>query len=359
MWLPHNGGMTALSALLSPRLGWGLLLGLLLLSRAAMAQAGWAVQADGQRRLWGLSESAREPWRICALLPHGKDRYWWGVAWGLAEEGRRLNLRLGIYQANSYADLPIQRRQWADCEAAGAQAFIIAAIRADGLNEEIARAMAAGKPVIDLVNGVSAEVTSRSLVSFADMAKQAVDYLLRDAGGKSARLAWFPGPADAGWVIDAERGLMERLGGRRTELLHGGYGPTDMRTQSTLVRAVLENPKQAAPEYLLGNAVAVEFAARWQSTRPPGPRARLIALYATEEVIARVERGEVLAAPTDQPVVQARIAVDLAVRALEGQRLPRRVSPEIQVLDQQMLKSFDLNRVLPPKGEGMIQQRMP
>lgn len=349
--------MTERRAIASSRCWISLLL--CLLTQAAVAQTSWVVQADGQRRNWSMSESAREPWRVCALLPHGKDRYWWGVAWGLAEEGRRLNLRLGIYQANSYADLPIQKRQWAACEAAGAQAFIIAAIKSDGLNEEIARAMAAGKPVIDLVNGVSAEVTSRSLVSFADMAKQAATYLLRDAAGKPARLAWFPGPADAGWVIDAERGLQERLGGARAEMLHGGYGPTDMRTQSTLVRAALEGPKAPKPDYLLGNAVAIEFAARWQSTHPTGSRPRLIALYATEEVIGRIERGEVMAAPTDQPVLQARIAVDLAVRALEGQRVPRRVSPEILVLDQLMLKSFDLNRVLPPKGEGMIQQRMP
>lgn len=70
------------------------ILWLLLLSglSAPVLAAEWfpaAVQADGQAVQYQPQAQAAQPWRICALLPHGKDRYWWGVAWGLDGEADR------------------------------------------------------------------------------------------------------------------------------------------------------------------------------------------------------------------------------------------------------------------------------
>jgi protein TorT len=333
-------------------------LGLLLMlapARPAGAQSPEVV-ADGRRQNYGFLEGAAKPWRICALLPHGKDRYWWGVSWGLAEQAKSLGVQLGIYQANSYSDLPLQKKQWADCRALGAQAYIVAAISAEGLNEEIAQALAEGRPVVDLINGVSAETSSRAVVSFSDMAAQTIAYVLRDAGTRPLKLAWFPGPADAAWVKDGERGLMDALSGKSVELRLGGRGPTDAKTQSTLVREHLE--RAGLPDYIVGNAVAIDFAARLMAKRPL-PRPKLLAYYASEDVVARIASGEVLAAPTDQPVLQARISVDLAVRLLQGQRVPKRVSPTILMLDKQSLPAIDMTRLLPPKGQWLVQQPLP
>ncbi|MGG5874231.1 hypothetical protein ACQ4LH_21505, partial [Pseudomonas peli] len=61
--------------------------------------------------------------------------------------------------------------------------------------------------------------------------------------------------------------------------------------------------------------------------------------------------------PTDSPVLQARIAVDLAVRALEGRAHARRVSPMIEMLDQvsleQVLSLLHIwrRRRRPPSGD--------
>jgi periplasmic protein TorT len=332
---------------------WTLLVSLLLALPGAAWTQSFEVVADGRRQTWRAMEKADKPWRICALLPQGRDKYWWGVSWGLAEQAKAIGVEIGIYQANSYADLPLQKKQWLDCEAAGAQAFILAAIHADGFEAEIARARAAGRPVIDLINGVSGETSSRSVVSFADMAAAAAETLLRDAAGRRVRVAWFPGPADAAWVRDGERGLMDALSGRRVDLRLGGRAPTDAKSQATVVRQHLE--AEGMPDYIVGNAVAIEFAARWLAQRD-GPRPRLLAYYATEEVVARIASGDVLAAPTDQPVVQARIAVDLAARLLQGQVVPRRVSPAILMLDRLSLKSTDLTVLLPPKGQWMVVQ---
>ena len=81
--------------------GWLLWLCLL----TSLARADWyplAVRADGELVQYSPLAQASQPWRICALLPHGKDRYWWGVAWGLDGEARRQGVQLGIYEAGGY-----------------------------------------------------------------------------------------------------------------------------------------------------------------------------------------------------------------------------------------------------------------
>lgn len=335
--------------------GLALTLALALLVGAPSARA-FEVIADGKRQQHQLLAQAAKPWRICALLPQGKDKYWWSVSWALADEAKRQGVQLGIYQANSYADLALQKRQWADCVALGAQAFIVAAISADGLNAEIAQARADKRPVIDLINGVDAETSSHAGVSFADMSRLTIAYLLSHTDKPRPRIAWFPGPADAAWVRSGERGLQEALAGQTVELRHGGYGPTDAASQATLVRRHLE--QAGPPDFIVGNALAIEFAARWLAQRR-GPRPQLLSYYATEDLVPRIERGEVLAAPTDQPILQARLGLDLAVRALQGQVLPRHVSPAILMLDRASLPRVDLSNLLPPKGQWLVLQPLP
>ena len=58
---------------------------LLSLACQSLLAAEWfpyPVHADGRVLDYRPLPVASQPWRICALLPHGKDRYWWGVAWG-------------------------------------------------------------------------------------------------------------------------------------------------------------------------------------------------------------------------------------------------------------------------------------
>lgn len=325
------------------------------LAGAGMAQS-IDVEAGGRRQSWQLLRQAERPWRICALLPHARDKFWWGVSWGLAEQARQIGVELGIYVADSYADVSGQKRQWAECRARGAQAYVVAAVTTDGLTTEITEAMSKGLPVIDLINGVSAPVTSHSITDTKALGRMTADYLLRDAQGRAVSVAWFPGPRDALWADEGEQGFMERLRGHAVQVRQGGRGPTDPQTQATLVRAHLE--RQGAPDYLVGNAVAVEFAARLLVRRPP-PHPTLLAYYATEEVLARIASGDVLAAPTNQPVAQARIGLDLAVRALQKQAVPQQLSVVALMIDRQALATLDRSPLMAPPGVRLLQRPLP
>ena len=59
------------------------------------------VLADGSPLNYVQRAATTKSWRVCALLPHGHDKFWWGVSWGLAEEAKQLNVKLGVYEAGS------------------------------------------------------------------------------------------------------------------------------------------------------------------------------------------------------------------------------------------------------------------
>lgn len=316
------------------------------------------VIADGQARDYVPLAHASRPWRICTLLPHGIDRYWWGVAWGLDEEARRQGVLLGIYEAGGYQFPAMQRAQLARCIQLGADAFVIGAIEARGLCHEIDQLKQRGTPVIDLVNGIDcAGVTAHSRVDFADMAREALGFIRERAGGGTINLGWLPGPRGAGWVLDAERGLRTAMEGAPVRLADGGYGPVDRSTQAALVRGLLG--RESRLDYLLANAEAAAFAGQLVSGSPSRFQTQVVSLYATERVVEAIRQGRVLAAPTDSPVTQARIAIDLAVRALEHKGEAYRVSPRIQMLDRASLEDFDISRLMPPGGHWMIRQELP
>ena len=144
------------------------IVGGLLTSSAAMAEDAWypvavdvwspPFNAEHQHSVqqYVPPEPAIRPWRICASIPHLKDDYWLAVNFGLVAEAKRLGVTLSLYEAG---DTRTSRHNKARSPNAwrkiGAQALIVAAISADGLNSVIADYSSKGIPVIDLINGIT------------------------------------------------------------------------------------------------------------------------------------------------------------------------------------------------------------
>ncbi|MRW84168.1 TMAO reductase system periplasmic protein TorT [Pseudoduganella sp. FT26W] len=314
--------------------------------------------ADGRHVAYRPLPRVHKSWRICALFPHVRDRYWWGVSWGLVDEARRQGVKLGLYQAGGYDNLAVQQEQFQACLRKGADAILLASLSADGMNDAIAQAAARGVPVIDLITGVSSDkVSARSLVRFDDMARAATRYLLSYSRRQQVSIAWLPGPRDAGWVRGAEAGMYQAIRHKSVTLQHGGYGPPELTTQMGLVRAILRADARY-PDYFLGNSVAIEAAANYMHHYPQ-VASRAISFYATEPVLRLIAEGKVLAAVSDSPVLQARIGLDLALRILEKQPHAYSVSPKIEVIDAGNVAAYDLSRVYSPEYVRITQQALP
>ncbi|WP_420566829.1 TMAO reductase system periplasmic protein TorT [Thalassovita sp.] len=296
-------------------------------------------------------DKAEKPWNICVSFPHMKDAYWLGVDYGVADEAARLGVKMNLVEAGGYTELAKQISQIEDCVASGADAVVLGAISYEGLNNVIAEVAGKGVPVIDVINGVSSsDIAAKSLVSFKTMGYETGAYLAKKhpAGTDPVQVGWFPGPAGAGWVEAAHAGFMEAVEGSAVEVLEPRFGDTGKEAQLKLVEDVL----QANPDvrYLAGTAVTAEAAQGLIRERGLKGKVDLLAFYMTPGVYTGIQRGFILAAPADSMVVQGRIAMDQAVRILEGKDYVKHVGPKIFVVDPDNIADVSRENILPPAG---------
>jgi protein TorT len=296
-------------------------------------------------------DKASKPWNICVSFPHMKDAYWLGVDYGVAEEAKRLGVKMNLFEAGGYTELDKQISQIEDCVAAGAQAVVIGAISADGLNNLVSEIHKKNIPVIDVINGISSpDISAKSLVSFYTMGSESGAYLAKKhpAGSEEVEVGWFPAPAGAGWVSAANQGFLDAVKGSAVKVLEPKFGDTGKEVQLKLV----EDALQANPNirYIAGTAVTAEAAQGVIRERGLQGKVDLLSFYMTPGVYEGIKRGFILASPADSMVIQGRIAVDQAVRILEGKDYIKHVGPKIFVVDPSNIKDVSPTNILPPDG---------
>ena len=295
-------------------------------------------------------DKAAKPWEICVSFPHMKDAYWLAVDYGVAEESERLGVKMQLVEAGGYTELNNQISQIEDCVAGGADAVVIGAISSDGLNNIVSEIRGKGTPVIDIINGMSSsELSAKSLVSFGEMGAKAGEFIANlHSSGTKAKVAWFPGPPGAGWVEAGHAGFTGAIEGAAIDLVETKYGDTGKEAQAKLVEDALEAHSDL--DYIVGTAVTAEAAVSILRARGLADKIKIVSYYYTPGVHQGIKRKQILAAPTDQTVIQGRVAIDQAVRILEGKPYQKHVGPELFVVSQDTVEDFDSSSTLAPDG---------
>ncbi|BDE73544.1 MAG TPA: TMAO reductase system periplasmic protein TorT [Aquabacterium sp.] len=292
-------------------------------------------------------EKATKPWRICALFPHMKDTIWLAVNYGIVEEARRQGVAVTIYQAGGYENLPRQLSQFDDCMAAGFDALVVGAISEAGLARKFREAEKAGKPVIAVLNPVDKAPTASKV--FADnvvMGESTGSFLAQHVAGKQTNIVALPGPAGSGWAEQFAQGLKKAVAANKhLRLVDEKFGDTGVAVQLRLV----QNALQANPDLnvLWGNATMIEGAigALREANRKD---VLLIAEYENQAMLDALKSGQILGFATQYPVLQGRIAVDLAIKALQKEKVPSFVAPVPAMVTTSTLPSINTSLVLAP-----------
>ncbi len=278
-------------------------------------------------------QRATRKWRICASYPHLKDSYWLSVNYGMVEEARRLGVALRVVEAGGYPNLDRQIAQVRDCTAGGSDILVLGTVSFEGLTEtvlEIARRI----PVIGVVNDIADPgITAKAGVPWLNMGRGIGEWLARThpKGSAPVKVAWFPGPKGSGWVPFVERGFRSALEHSSAEIIVTKWGDTGKEIQLILIEEALEERQDI--DYIVGSAVTAEAAVSVLRARGLRDRIKVLADYFTHAVYRGIKRGRILAAPTDFPVLQGRLGIDQAVRALEGKLEVKHAGPAIVLID--------------------------
>ena len=293
-------------------------------------------------------DNAARKWQICVAYPHLKDAYWLGVNYGMVQEAAQLGVSFRLVEAGGYPNLDRQIEQVKACVAAGADALIVGTVSFDGLTPalvEIAKTI----PVIAAVNDIAnAGISAKSGVSWREMGHAAGHVIAKahPKGSAPVRLAWFPGTKGAGWVSFVEAGFREGLADSSAEIVVVKYGDTGREIQLNLVEEVLD----AYPDidYLVGSGPMAEAAVSILRERGLTDRIGIVSDYMTPVVLRGIKRGKILAAPDDFPVLQGKLAIEQAVRAIEGSLAVRHAGPRIETVTSENVTGFDQSGTVAP-----------
>jgi protein TorT len=293
-------------------------------------------------------QNASQSWRICVSYPHLKDAYWLSVNYGMVEEARRLGVSFQLVEAGGYPNVARQIQQIKDCVADQADALIVGTVSFDGLVDvvsEVARSM----PVIAAVNDIADQgITAKSGVSWEEMGRVTGEVLAQrhPKGSAPVSVAWFPGPEGAGWVQFVERGFRAALAKSSAEIVTTKFGDTGREIQVLLVEEVLEEHPDL--DYIVGAAPTAEASVSILRAKGLQDQVGVISDYMTHAVYRGIRRGRIIAAPSDHPILQGRLALEQAVRAIEGKLELTHAGPEIRVFTQETLLKEPMRETLAP-----------
>lgn len=300
---------------------------------------------DGQKTeaVYQPLEAAAQKWNICVLFPHMKDSFWVAVAYGVVEEAKRLGVQMTLLQAGGYENLPKQISQWDDCVASGAQAIVTGAISEAGMARKFQEGLDKGIPQISTVNPVAdAPLTAKVFVEFDTMGFMTGDYLVKQ--GITGNAVTFPGPQGSGWAEAFNEGFKKALDGSNIAVLDEKFGDSGVAVQQKLV----EDALQAYPDMnvIWGTAPTAEAAIG--AVEEAGIEAVIMSSYENQAMLDAMNGGDIMGFATQWPVMEGRIAVDMAVRALEKQPLMAFVHTKPLVITKETAGSVDMAGVLAP-----------
>nr|WP_321259230.1 TMAO reductase system periplasmic protein TorT [uncultured Pseudodesulfovibrio sp.] len=323
-------------------------------------EAGRAAKSLDRPKLeeWLPPAAAKFPYVIGVCLPHFKDHYWTAVSYGILDEAKRLGVSIKLMEAGGYGELERQQSQVRQFVQERVDGIILGAISYTGNDSDVRHARNAGVPVVEVVNDVhSADVSAKALVSFYEMGYFAGEYVAEhaeNAGLDAVSVVFFPGPQNSGWAPETLAGFEDALEyyPGKVDVLDVCYGDTDRDVQRALIEASLKNVGPA--HYLVGNAVAAAVASEVLARTKTGQETTVVGTYLTQDLYDLILQGKVAGAPSDLMVFQGRMAVDMMIRLLNGEKagqdFPFRSGPFIPMVTSDNIGNFPFQGLFGPRG---------
>lgn len=141
-------------------------------------------------------------------------------------------------------------------------------------------------------------------------------------------------------------GFRQAIAGSQVHIVDVALGDNDIEVQRNLLQEMLERHPEV--DVVAGTAIAAEAA--MGEKRNPGTPLTVVSFYLSHQVYRGLKRERIIMAASDQMVWQGELAIQQAIRVLQGQPVPENISPPILVLTPKNADSQHVQRSLSPGG---------
>mgnify|MGYP006281948217 CR=1 FL=1 len=297
-------------------------------------------------------EPPSEKWHVCVLFPHLKDTFWIGTNAGVMQEAARQGVQATLFQAGGYTELNKQLAQFDDCMALGVDAIIISAISEGALRGKIRQAQNQGIVQIGLVNPITDSPIDGAIFADYDMASLvAGDNLqayLESQGKPDARVINFAGVAGSGWAEAAASGWKMAFEDSGVEVVEDKFGETGKSAQLQLIEDAIQTYDDI--DAFVGVGTMAEVAPDALQETGLSDDIAVVPFHMTEGVMDGIMNGTILGAADGPKVVVGAIAMDMAIRALEGEEIPTRLREIPAWITKDFVESADMRPFAAPEG---------
>ncbi len=161
---------------------------------------------------------ASQPYVIGAAVPHIKDPYWIGNAYGMALAASELGITVEFHASSGYGDLEDQTRVLDDLLVKQVDAIVLGAVDSAGMTPVVERSWNEGVPLVYNTVGTESPLSPTAGFDFVAAAEQQGEFYCQQYGeGKNVIV--LSGPAGLEWARLAGEGIVGELEKCNTNVL--------------------------------------------------------------------------------------------------------------------------------------------
>jgi ABC-type sugar transport system substrate-binding protein len=287
---------------------------------------------------------------VAVMLPAAGDPYFKLKSAGYIEAGKKLGYDVKIYDAGGYGNLQKQVTQIEDVIQRKVSAIVLVPASSDGTVPAVEKAIASGIPVIN--DGIATRsdkitgfVGEPSYIMTALLASYAVDHL----SGKG-EVAMLSGPSGLDLTklrVSGFKDYLAKYPGMKV-VAEKFTSTASVEALSTMQDFLQANPDIKAV-YAFNGPIAIGAV---QALRAAGKKPGDVMVLTTDmepETQRLIDDGWIQATIVSQPVTMAEMAVQRAVEAAEGKKIPKETLTQASLISKNTIKDVDLSGQAVPK----------
>lgn len=292
----------------------------------------------------GTTTAAAQEKQIAVMLPAAGDPYFKMKSFGYIDEGKKRGYDVVIYDAGGYGNLQKQVSQIEDVIQRKVSGIVLVPSSSDGTVPVVEKAIAAGIPVIN--DGIATKsdkitgfVGEPSYVMTELLAAYAVDKL-----GGTGDVVLLSGPSGLDLTrfrVDGFKDYISKYPGMK--VVAEKYTSTSSAEALTTMQDFLQSRPTVKVVYAFNGPIAIGAV---QALRAAGKKPGDVMVLTTDmepETKRLIEEGWIEATVVSQPVTMARLAVQRAIEASEGQSIPKETLTQASLISKTTVEAVDLS----------------